>query len=74
MVEGSGVEPESLDFQSSTPTVYVNLPYGVTDADRTRDIQGHNLMLYLLSYGHHIVLEATIGFEPMKCKFCRPPC
>ena len=30
------------------------LNYGVTDADRTRDIQGHNLMLYLLSYGHHI--------------------
>ena len=26
--------------------------YRVTDADRTRDIESHNLMLYQLSYGH----------------------
>lgn len=26
---------------------------GVTDGIRTRDIQGHNLTLCQLSYGHH---------------------
>lgn len=28
-------------------------PDGVTDGTRTRDIQGHNLTLCQLSYGHH---------------------
>ena len=33
---------------------YLNALYGVSDGDRTRDTQNHNLVLYQLSYAHHI--------------------
>lgn len=32
---------------------------GVTNGDRTRDFQGHNLTLYRLSYGHHESVDTT---------------
>lgn len=35
LVGRSGVEPLSLVFQTSTPTVYVTYPYGVPEETRT---------------------------------------
>ena len=73
MVPGIGVEPTSSGFsdQRSDRLSYPGiLSYGVTDADRTRDIQGHNLMLYLLSYGHH--LSRCAYPTPIREIFFRP--
>ena len=37
--------------------------YGVTGGTRTHDNQNHNLALYQLNYGHHMV--RLKGFEPL---------
>ena len=39
--------------------------FGVTDGARTRDIQDHNLALYLLSYGHHNI-PALMGASNLR--------
>ena len=39
---------------------------GVPDGDRTRDKQNHNLLLYLLNYGHHLL--NFIGGDLMSVK------
>ena len=33
---------------------------GVSDGARTRDVQNHNLMLYQLSYAHHVLATRHI--------------
>ena len=37
---------------------------GVSDGDRTRDIQNHNLTLYQLSYAHHLVFHYVYFKRP----------
>lgn len=34
------------------------------DGTRTRDHRGHNPVLYLLSYPHHVYLARLAGLEP----------
>jgi hypothetical protein len=54
------------------PTAYSN---GVTDGVRTRDHQDHNLVLYQLSYGYHVlaarVCHTVSAF--VRSVSCRPP-
>ena len=50
----AGVEPALFSFRGSCVANYTTRQFGVTEETRTPNDQNHNLVLYQLSYSHHV--------------------
>ena len=64
MVGSVGVEPTFSDFQSGTPTAYVNFPYGIPPRIRTLTKRVGAAYASRYTRGTY-VLEESIGVEPI---------
>ena len=62
LVAPRGFEPPLADSESAVlPLDEGAINIGVTDENRTRDDQSHNLALYQLSYGYHIKSKRVVS-------------